>query len=116
MAEISQMRELLDSDSASPDDKVHLGFALGNAYEELGEFGEAFDHYARANKLKNQQFNYYSDSKRAEIRELRDFFTAERLADLKTSVASADDPIFIVGMAACWFDLAGTNSGKSFRR
>ena len=44
--------------SLSPDDQVHLHFALAKAYEDLGDHEQSAFHLIKGNALKRQQINY----------------------------------------------------------
>tara|TARA_B100000795_G_scaffold146861_1_gene110049 strand:+ start:2688 stop:4259 length:1572 start_codon:yes stop_codon:yes gene_type:complete len=38
--------------------KMHLYFALGKAYDDLGEYNRSFDNYKNANDIKDKKINY----------------------------------------------------------
>ena len=76
-------------------DRVYLQFALGKAYDDLGEYRNAMEHYERANVLAAVPFD--ADAHHRSIRRTiqtfdRSYFTAER------ATASQARPIFLVGM------------------
>src|SRR3546814_18047419 len=46
-----------DSD-ARADDRLHLHFALGKAYDDAREYEPAFRHYAAGNAIRSDQLGY----------------------------------------------------------
>ena len=97
-AEITHMEQHEASDDISLDDRIHMCFALGKAYEDLGEYERSFTFYARGNALKHEsvrhQQTHLAIRTSAQIKVCtREFF------DLKQGVGfEARDPIFIVGL------------------
>ena len=77
-------------------DRRALHFTLGQLYDRLGAFDDAFKHYEKGNRLRPTPFdpehNAESFARRME------FFSAERLADLPRAGNESDHPVFIVGM------------------
>ena len=84
--------------STSETNRAHLHFALGKAFEDLGDAAEAFGHYAKANDLCRRSMGHDPDEATEEVGGARSFFT-KAFFDERTSAGSpATDPIFIVGM------------------
>ena len=44
--------------------KIHLSFAIGKAYEDIGEHEISFNYYKEANKISNSILNYNFDSEK----------------------------------------------------
>ena len=58
-AELSELEKLAtDAASLSTMDRVHLGFALGKVYEDIGDHERSFRHLFEANALERQQIVY----------------------------------------------------------
>jgi len=103
-AEIAAMRELAAAPAAAAADKAasanaaQLQFALGRAFEQRGEYAQAFDHYATGNALRRRDapFNIVKfEAKSARVRACFDSaFFAERIG----SGSSNASPIFVVGL------------------
>lgn len=98
-AEIDAMRaQVVDDDSADPDDQAHLSFALGKALEDRGEFEESFRHYARGNRIRgaahrhSAKINVFNTAR--QMKTLTEAFFAGR----KGWGSGAADPIFVVGL------------------
>jgi tetratricopeptide (TPR) repeat protein len=79
-------------------DQVHLHFALGKAYEEIGEPESAFRHLQTGNALQRRQMIYDEAETLSQMDRLcelvgRDFIDARRGCGEPSSV-----PVFIIGM------------------
>ncbi|WP_428407646.1 tetratricopeptide repeat protein [Hyphococcus sp.] len=99
--EITLMQRLLERDEASDYDRMQLSYALGKASEDIGDYDNAFAHYARGNALRRQFLKYEPGVERALFRRIKEAFAdkqmIERLrADVETQGRQA--PVFVVGM------------------
>ncbi|MES2096014.1 MAG: sulfotransferase [Pseudomonadota bacterium] len=97
-ADIAAMEAALTDGAISDEDRFHLDFALGKAFEDRKRADEAFAHYAAGNALRKTKQVYDADeTERFVDRSItlysRDFFAAG--AGLG---CGAPDPIFILGM------------------
>ena len=97
-AELEQMIRY-EADPATTDvDRYHLGFALGKAFEDRGEYERSFRYYARANELKKRECRYQPELFEAHARLqavtcTREFFAARQGWGYPDAA-----PIFIVGL------------------
>ncbi len=97
-ADLQAMQAALAQDGVAEDDRAHLHFALGKAFEDEGRFEPAFEHYREGNALRRRMWPYDADANsdyvRRSVRTLTPaFFTARQgVGD------PAPDPIFIVGL------------------
>jgi tetratricopeptide (TPR) repeat protein len=84
--------------NTSLEDRIHLNFALGKAYEDANEIELSFKHYERGNRLQLEKTGYsaqqVSDEVDAQIEACSVSFFEER----QCWGHSAEDPIFIVGL------------------
>lgn len=99
--EIDRMRKLTLSPTTPFEDRFHLNFALGKAFEDRKEFEQSFQFYAQGNALKKQQLDYKPSRVEDECqRQVKvcspDLFT--RNAFLPTTESYSARPIFIVGL------------------
>ena len=80
------------------DDRLHLHFALGKAYDDAGDAEPAFRHYAAGNAIRGRQLGYDA----ADTHMIVDAAIATCTADFFTARGGAGDPapdpIFILGM------------------
>ncbi len=96
--EIQAMRRLAASDKLTPRDEFHLGFALGKALEDTGDYDGAFAAYARGNEIKRARSGYDADANAAAMLAMAKSCTAERLQSRQGYGHAAPDPIFVVGL------------------
>jgi tetratricopeptide (TPR) repeat protein len=84
--------------STSATNRAHLHFALGKAFEDLGDAEEAFGHYVKANDLCRRSMGHDPDEATEEVTGARSFFTKAFFEERTSAGSPATDPIFIVGM------------------
>ena len=83
---------------ARADDRLHLHFALGKAYDDSDEHEPAFRHYAAGNAIRSAQLGYRAAETRATVDAIIAASTAEFFAARAGAGDPAPDPIFILGM------------------
>jgi len=96
--DIATMQTALDREDLDDEDRFHLDFALGKAFEDRKQAERAFAHYAAGNALRRQGIGYDADR-------------IGRLVDASTALyddaffaardgwgSDAPDPIFVVGL------------------
>lgn len=95
--EIAQMQAQQNNDLAV-DDKVHLYFATGKAFEDRQQYDQAFQAYQMGNKLK-QEYNSYDSDKTEQFVEDQINYCTNELFEIRGSLGlDSHDPIFIVGL------------------
>lgn len=95
---LAQMESLLDADDLDDDARMHLAFALGKAYEDLGRHDEAFANFEQGNALKRATFAYSVAETDAYFADLKAVFDAHLFAHTEGTGTEGATPIFIVGM------------------
>jgi tetratricopeptide (TPR) repeat protein len=75
-----------------------LHFALGKAYDDLKEYDKAFPHFAEGCRLKRARIQYDADNFDLACKNIREFFTREKIAELRGGGDPSDVPIFVLGM------------------
>jgi tetratricopeptide (TPR) repeat protein len=96
--EISRMRAEETAESTAAEDRYHLCFALGKAFEDAGEFAESFRYYERGNALKKSASRYRPQPVERNTRLQTAICTREFFASRRGVGCSSPDPIFIVGL------------------
>lgn len=93
------MRNLYSDESISEEQRCDINFGLANAYEKVGDFKNAFEHFYRANLIRKKQLNYdiEQDIKLFDSIQKNHQIIGENSLDLSKLEASIR-PIFIVGM------------------
>jgi Flp pilus assembly protein TadD len=94
------VQTMLDAVAADPSDRnrVPLHFALGKAFEGLGENEAAFSHYAQGNELRRRTLDHDPDEVTEEVSTACSVFTKAFFEERAGGGCGAPDPIFIVGM------------------
>lgn len=93
---IDRLEKILDNKEMIPDARVNLHFILGDLYDEIGKYDEAFRHYNEGNKLKGVYFNSYAF--RIGVKQLIRSFSSINLDRMPRSRCRSNLPLFIVGM------------------
>ncbi|MEL7546450.1 MAG: sulfotransferase [Pseudomonadota bacterium] len=96
--ELAAMRAQADRADLAPAARIQFCFALGKAFEDRGEAGEAFTYYALGNELKRKQIRYTTESMMVELEAQKKHCTAALFQTQSGKGAPAPDPIFIVGL------------------
>jgi len=95
---ISSMLELRKRAGLQTENRIHLDFALAKAYEDVGDYSQAFDCLKSGNDLRSEEFNYDIESDRALVGSIIKAFSRKALSNLQVNAESSGRPIFIVGM------------------
>ena len=96
--DIAAMEAALAEDSPGEEDRFHLHFALGKAYEDCDRTDPAFAHYAEGNRLRRARIDYDPDEIGGHVRRAIALFTPALFAARARDGCPAPDPIFILGM------------------
>lgn len=96
--ELQRMRETASSAVTSVVDRIHIAFALGKAFEDLGEFSQSFHNFALGNQLKKDEVRYSSDRTQREFDSQMTVCNDGLFESRKGKGCPAADPIFIVGL------------------
>lgn len=97
-ADIAAMERALQGAGLSDDDRLHLDFALGKAWEDRGDAAQSFAHYASGNALRRTQIVYDAGETEAFVDRSIALFTPDFFGEREGWGCPATDPIFILGM------------------
>jgi len=97
-ADLETMRRQLARDDIAHEDRLHLHFALGKAFEDAAQYSDSFTHYAEANRLRHEMVRYDAEQTTGLVQRSRALFTREFLAARAGCGCPANDPVFIVGL------------------
>jgi tetratricopeptide (TPR) repeat protein len=97
-AMIAQMESQLQREDISPEDRFHLHYALGKAYEDSADFAASFRHYDLGAKLRRDSISYSADDTTTFTDRQIAFFAPQRLAAHAGQGHPTTDPIFVVGL------------------
>ena len=96
--DLAAMHAALGSAALNDEDRWHLDFALGKAFEDRGDAAEAFAHYAAGNARRRKRIPYRADDTEATVNAMIAVAAPALLAGVARGGAAAPDPIFVLGM------------------
>lgn len=95
---LNLMLELNQKSGLSKENKIHLAFALAKAFENIGDYPEAFKYLKTGNDLRFSEFNYQIDGDKELIQSIIKSFSSEAMSQVQVDPQTSNRPIFIVGM------------------
>ncbi|MEM1036509.1 MAG: sulfotransferase [Pseudomonadota bacterium] len=96
--DLATMQAASDNPDLSFMSRVHIAFALGKAFEDRSDYGQAFGHYEQGNALKRQQTRYTTEQMREEIEAQKRHCAPDLFIAQSGKGDPSLDPIFIVGL------------------
>ena len=81
-----------------PKDQIALNFALGKCFDDIGNYENAFAHFAEGCKMKRATLRYDADQKSKFFDDIMRVFGRETIGRLKGGGDLSDVPIFVLGM------------------
>jgi tetratricopeptide (TPR) repeat protein len=84
--------------SLSETEQIDLHFALGNAFADVGEHQQSFDHILAANALKRREIKFDEGKWLEQFELIQNVFTAQLFRDKVGLGDPSDLPVFIFGM------------------
>ncbi|WP_375422291.1 sulfotransferase [uncultured Sphingomonas sp.] len=97
-ADIAAMQAALTREDLTDEDRFHLDFALGKAWEDRRETDRAFDHYVASNALRRTKIVYDADETERFVDDLVALATPAFFAERTGWGCASTDPIFVLGM------------------
>ena len=97
-AVVAGMNQQLKRADISDEDRFHLHYALGKAYEDKSDFPKSFTHYAEGARIRRTGLDYKADETTHAARDHAALFTRAFFEAHKGQGSQAADPIFIVGL------------------
>lgn len=96
--EVATLETHVDDERLSDEARVNINFALGKAYEDRGDYADAFHRYDRGNKLRRPHESYDPVQTEATHDRIIKTITAELVESKQSHAEQRNDPIFIVGL------------------
>ena len=96
--DIAAMQAQLARDDLNEEDRLHLHFALGKAFEDINDFQSSFAHYQQANELGALRVRFDETETTTRNERIESLYTSELFRARRGAGCPAPDPIFIVGM------------------
>jgi tetratricopeptide (TPR) repeat protein len=95
---VDTMEDLLKPSNRTDFDRAMLQFALGKAYDDLGEAERAIGHFDQANTLERRRLNFDRAALSEAVDRTIETFTPELMAGRAQSSIHDELPLLIVGM------------------
>jgi tetratricopeptide (TPR) repeat protein len=96
--DLSAMEDALARSDLVEVDRFHIDFALGKAFEDRGNWTQAYGHYDAGNKLRRKNLDYDADNQSRQVARHLGALTPAFFAARAEGGCQALDPIFVVGM------------------
>ena len=97
-SEVKSMGDQVKRVDLSLREKAFFHFALAQSFEVAGKFDEAFFHFDKGNKIKNDQSQYSIERMDNELQAQIDICDSDFFQDLGEGGHQTKDPIFILGL------------------
>lgn len=96
--EVAAMERQVGQPDLSKSADIHFRFALGKAFEDLGNYDRAWHYYHSGNQAQREELEYDPVDFQMRQERIRTQFSGEFLAERAGHGCAAADPIFIVGL------------------
>lgn len=97
-ADVAAMEAALDDAALNVDDKLHLHFALGKAWEDRHDTEKSWHNYASGNRIRAAQLQHDPDRITGLVDRSITVMTPEFFSKREGQGCDAPDPIFILGL------------------
>jgi tetratricopeptide (TPR) repeat protein len=96
--ELGAMEDLWKRRDLDIEKRRSLGFALGKAYDDLGQYDHAFECFQEANRIARQNYAYSIDQESTGFESIRKVFSREMLRRTQASGVADDCPLIVTGL------------------
>ena len=96
--DIAAMQAALDEPGLNKEDRFHLHFALGKAFEDQGDAEASFAHYAAGNRLRRELIDYDAGTIHDHVARSVELFSPDFFSAREGQGCQSPEPIFILGM------------------
>jgi tetratricopeptide (TPR) repeat protein len=95
---VARLRQTLDNPASTEAQAEPVHFALGKIYDDLGQYEQAFSHYAAGNAIHRRSLDYDRHAAETETDALIETFSAAVLKVGHPAASDSDKPVLVVGM------------------
>ncbi|MDP7469145.1 MAG: sulfotransferase [Alphaproteobacteria bacterium] len=96
--DIQAMEQAYAEPDISDEQRMHLAFGLGKAFEDLCRYEKAFGFFAEGNAIKRESYGYSVDDSGNFFKKIKEVFDSSLLAKHQDEGCHDKTPIFILGM------------------
>lgn len=95
---VSSMKRVYAASGLKDDDRMHLAFGLGKAYEDLQRPDQAFEFYAKGNEIRRAQFDFSIDTEADLLDRVKRVFNKPFVDEHMAAGCPDETPIFVLGL------------------
>jgi tetratricopeptide (TPR) repeat protein len=95
---ISQMESAYEEESTSQEDRMHIAFGLGKAYEDLKQYEKAFSFLQEGNRIHRSTLKYSTKGREKSVSILKENFNKNFFDNYNSLSTQGEKVIFIIGM------------------
>ena len=96
--DMEAMESLLRTKGIPDGDSIQLGFALGKAYEDLGNYDKSMEYVIKATGLKRNSYDYSIAESQEQFDRIKEVFSPDFFLNHRDSGDPDRTPLFILGM------------------
>lgn len=96
--DIRAMEKVYAKSGINDEQKMHLAFGLGKAFEGLQQYEKAFDYLVEGNTIKRKTYIYSINEESVYFNKIKETFNASLFAKHQETGCNDETPIFILGM------------------
>ena len=96
--DIWAMEQAYAKPNTTDEQRMHLAFGLGKAFEDLRLYEKAFGFFAEGNSIKRESYSFSIDDQDNFFKKLEEAFDASLFAKHQGTGCDDETPIFILGM------------------
>ena len=97
-ADVLEMERLLEASTPGSDERMHLGYALGRALDDIGEFPRSLACFTEANTIRRRAGEFSIEQARRDLQAIQRLFEQPVPERLLRGGFTDDAPIFILGL------------------
>jgi len=96
--DIRAMESLFSKKGIPDEDSIHLAFALGKAYEDLGNYDKSMEFVIKATGIKRNSYDYSIAESQEHFDRIKEVFSPDFFSNHRDSGDPDRTPVFILGM------------------
>ena len=96
--DIRAMEQAYAKPALRDEQRMHLAFGLGKAFEDLQQYEKAFGFFAEGNSIKRGSYSYSIDDHGSFFKKLKEAFDSSLFAKHQGTGCDDETPIFVLGM------------------
>ena len=96
--DMKAMESLLSKKGISGEDSIQIAFALGKAYEDLGNYDKSMEFVTKATGLKRSSYDYSIAESQEQFDRIKEVFSPDFFSNHRDSGEPDRAPLFILGM------------------